>query len=105
MKTELEPIPLIKNEKLKRFELTFNGHLAFINYGEFEDQIALVHTEAEPELAGTGAAAALVEKTLTSIKAEGKTVLPYCPYVFAFIRKHPEWKAIVAPSFPGYKKL
>jgi hypothetical protein len=53
MKPEFENIPLVKNETKKRFEIEVNGHFAFINYGEREHQIALVHTEAEPELAGT----------------------------------------------------
>ncbi|MBN9337465.1 MAG: N-acetyltransferase [Chryseobacterium sp.] len=105
MKPEFENIPLVKNETKKRFEIEVNGHFAFINYGEREHQIALVHTEAEPELAGTGAAAAVVEKTLQLIKDSGKKLLPFCPYVFAFIKKHPEWKAIVDEKFGGYDQL
>ncbi len=53
MKPEFENIPLVKAEK--RFEIEFNGHYAFIDYRETTHQIALVHTEADPELAGTGA--------------------------------------------------
>jgi hypothetical protein len=105
MKTEFENIALVKNETKKRFEIEVNGHFAFINYGEREHQIALVHTEAEPELAGTGAAAAVVEKTLEFIKSSGKKLLPFCPYVFAFIKKHPEWKTIVDEKFGGYNQL
>lgn len=105
MKTEFEVIPLVKNESRKRFEIEIDGHFAFINYGETDDQIALVHTEAEPELAGTRAAAAVVEKTLQFIKESGKKLLPFCPYVFAFIKKHPEWKTIVDEKFGSYNKL
>jgi len=105
MKTEFQSIPLLKNETKKRFEIEINGHFAFINYGERENQIALVHTETEPELAGTGAAAAVVEKTLQFIKNSGKKLLPFCPYVFAFIKKHQEWKAIVDEKFSGYNQL
>jgi hypothetical protein len=46
-----------------------------------------------------------VEKTLEFIKNLGKMLLPYCPYVFAFIKKHPEWKNIVNPNFPKYNEL
>jgi predicted GNAT family acetyltransferase len=60
MKPEFENIPLVKTDK--RFEIEVNGHYAFIDYRETTHQIALIHTEAEPELAGTGAAAAVVEK-------------------------------------------
>ncbi|MBQ0151995.1 MAG: N-acetyltransferase [Chryseobacterium sp.] len=105
MKTEFENIPLVKNEDPKRFELSYNGHLAFIDYKESNTHISLIHTEAAAELAGTGAAAAVVEKTLMYIEESGKSLLPYCPYVFAFIKKHPEWKRLVDPKFNGYEKL
>ncbi|MVZ67160.1 N-acetyltransferase [Sphingobacterium sp. DK4209] len=105
MKEQFEPIPVVKNEEQGRFELNVDGHIAFIDYKETNSNVALVHTEAPSELAGTGAAAALVEKTLVYIEEAGKKVLPYCPYVYAFIKKHPEWKRLVAPHFPGYDQL
>ncbi len=105
MKTEFENIELIKNETDNRFELNYQGHVAFIDYKETANQIALVHTEAPEALAGTGAAAALVEKSLIYIEASGKKLLPFCPYVFAFIKRHPEWKRIVDTSFQAYDKL
>lgn len=105
MKEQFIDIPLVKNETKKRFEIEVDGHFAFINYGETGKQIALVHTEAEPELAGTGAAAAVVEKTLEWIETNGYSLLPFCPYVFSFIKRHPEWKRIVDPSFMAYNEL
>ena len=103
MKAEFENIPLNKTDK--RFEINVNGHFAFIDYREVGDKIALIHTEAEPELAGTGAAAAVVEKTLHYIVDNGKKLLPYCPYVFAYIKKNPEWKRIVDEKFEKYDSL
>ncbi|NGX84727.1 GNAT family N-acetyltransferase [Aequorivita sp. KMM 9714] len=105
MKTEYIDIPLVKNEEKKRFEIEIDNHFAFINYGEFGNQIALVHTETDPELAGKGAASAVVEKTLQYLDENDILLLPFCPYVFAYIKKHPEWKRIVSPKFNGYDKL
>ncbi|MFK8300855.1 GNAT family N-acetyltransferase [Capnocytophaga canimorsus] len=105
MKPELEHLPLVKNDEKNRFELENNGRLAFIEFEERDHFIALTHTEAAAELAGTGTAVALVEKTLHYIEESGKQLMPYCPYVFAFIKKHPEWKRIVSPKFPAYDKL
>ncbi|MFK8265135.1 GNAT family N-acetyltransferase [Capnocytophaga cynodegmi] len=105
MKPELEHLPLVKDDEKNRFELENNGHLAFIDFEERDSFIALTHTEAAAELAGTGTAAALVEKTLHYIEESGKQLMSYCPYVFAFIQKHPEWKRIVSPKFPAYDKL
>ena len=105
MKEQFIDIPLVKNDSKKRFEIEVDGHYAFINFGEMADQIALVHTEAEPELAGTGAASAVVEKTLNWIEENNKTLLPFCPYVFAYIKRHPEWKRVVDKRFKAYDKL
>lgn len=106
MKPEFENVPLIKNEDKKRFEIDINGHPAFINYEEDGDGIiSLVHTEAAPELAGTGAAAALVEKTFIYLEKENILIQPFCPYIFAYIKKHPEWKRIVYKGFEGYSRL
>lgn len=98
-------IPLVKNEEAKRFEIEIDGHYAFIDYKMYGDQVALVHTEAEPELAGKGAAAAVVEKTLHYLDEHDLVLLPYCPYVFGYIKRHPEWKRLVSPKFKGYDKL
>ncbi|ASK32053.1 GNAT family N-acetyltransferase [Chryseobacterium sp. T16E-39] len=105
MKPEFENIPVVKNESKNRFEIEVNGHFAFIDYRETENQIILVHTETEPELAGTGAAVAVVEKTLSYIEDSTKKLLPFCPYVFAYIKKHPEWKRIVDKEFERYDQL
>ena len=106
MKPEFENIPLVQNEDKSRFEILVDGLYAYIEYEVDEDGlVALVHTEADPGLAGKGAAAAVVEKTLLQLEKEGKQILPYCPYVFAYIKKHPEWKRMVHPSFPAYHQL
>lgn len=105
MKEKFLEIPLNKNEQNTRFELHVDGYMAFIDYREFSTKIALIHTHADPELAGSGAAAALVEKTLVWVKQSGLKLLPYCPYVFAYLRKHPEWIDIVDKKFEKYAEL
>ncbi|MDR7127971.1 putative GNAT family acetyltransferase [Algoriphagus sp. 4150] len=105
MKSIFVEIPLIKNESKRRFEIEIDGKYAFTNYGEFGSQIALVHTETEPELEGTGAASALVEKTLHYLENHNLKLLPFCPFVFAYIKRFPEWKRIVSKKFKGYDKL
>ncbi len=98
-------IPLIKNEDDHRFEIFVDQYKAFIDYKETSSQIWLIHTEADPALSGKGAAKAVVEKTLEYIKDSGKKLLPFCPYVFAYIKKHPEWKIILDEKFKGYNEL
>ncbi|MGS2762991.1 GNAT family N-acetyltransferase [Sinomicrobium sp. M5D2P9] len=105
MKPEYKNIALFKNEERRRFEIEIGGRYAFTNYGEFGNQIALVHTETDPELSGQGAASALIEKTLRYLEDKQLQLLPFCPFVFAYIQRHPEWKRIVSKKFKGYDKL
>jgi len=53
--------------------------------------ISADHTIAPDSLKGTGAALALVEHFVADARARSFKVLPYCPYVRAQYRKHPEW--------------
>lgn len=103
MKPEFENIPLIDTGT--RFEIKFNGSSAFIDYRQMGSQIALNHTESDLLIAGTGAAAAVVEKTLHYIENHQKKALPFCPYVLEFIKKNPEWKRVVDERFHGYNEL
>lgn len=104
MKPEFENIPLIKNEEAHRFEITIEAHKAFIDYKERPEKITLIHTEVEPELEGKGAATAVIEKTLAYIEENGFKLVPLCPLVFAYIKRHPEWKRIVDENFKGFEE-
>ena len=104
MKPEFENIPLHKNEEIHRFEITFENHKAFIDYKERPGKITLIHTEVEPELEGKGAATAVIEKTLAYIEDNKYKLVPLCPLVFAYIKRHPEWKRIVDENFKGFEE-
>ena len=58
--------------------------------------VALVHTEVEPSYEGTGAAGRLVEEALRDLRERGLGVIPVCPYVRAWLRRHPEYAELVA---------
>src|SRR6218665_2785026 len=103
MKPEFENIPLVKNEKEHQFEITVEGHKALIAYKEKEQVITLIHTGVEPELEGKGAATAVIEKTLYYIEQNSYSLIPLCPLVFAYLKRHPEWKRIVDESFKGFE--
>lgn len=97
MKPEFEQLQLVKSAE--RFELTVDGYSAFIDYTASENIIKLIHTESPDELAGRGVATALIEKTLQYLKENNIELLPLCPLVFAYIKKHKEWIEIVVPTY------
>lgn len=99
MKEEFLNLPLTKNEKAKRFELIVDGHIAFIDYEEEGKIIKLIHTESPEALAGRGAATALIEKTLNYLEENAYALVPLCPLVFAYVKRHPEWKKLVPSKY------
>lgn len=48
-----------------------------------------VHTEVDEAYGGRGLAGALVELALDDTRAAGRRIVPHCPYVAGWIRKHP----------------
>lgn len=102
MNPEYEIITLNRNEEKKRFEINIDGYFAFIDYTQMGNAILLNHTEVDAELAGKGAATAVVEKTLHYLEGNNYELMPFCPLVFAYIKRHPEWKRIVSAKFKGF---
>ncbi|RLZ11426.1 GNAT family N-acetyltransferase [Faecalibacter macacae] len=105
MNEELKNLEVVKNDATNRFELNVDGFIAFIDFKQVDQLIKLIHTEVPEELGGRGVAAALVEKTLVYLETNNFTLYPYCPYVYAYIKKHPEWKRVVDSTFPKYDEL
>lgn len=79
------------NAERHRFEVTVDGHLARADYVIDSDVITFTHTIVPPALEGRGIASRLIRHALTEARARGLRVVPQCPFVAAYIRKHPEW--------------
>ncbi len=87
----------VRNAKGRhRFELEAGGHVAFSTYERSGDTITILHTEVPKELGGRGIGTALAHGMLELIRAEGLKVKPLCPFVKAYIGKHPEYADLVA---------
>jgi len=72
-----------------RYEITVDGKVAgFIDYHDRGARRALNHTEIDPAYEGQGLASTIARAALDDIRAHGKVVLPYCPFVRGFIERH-----------------
>ena len=86
---------LIDNEKSQQFEFRIGERVAKIDYIIAKERIYLTHTEVPRELEGRGIASQLVLKTLREIESRNLTLVPMCPFVATYIKRHPEWKSLV----------
>ena len=83
------------NRALHRYEHTVDGHLAATYYGIADGVITFEHTEVPPELAGKGVGSKLVKGALDQVRTEGLKVIAQCPFVKAWIDKHPEYASLL----------
>jgi hypothetical protein len=86
-----------------RYELLLDGRLVGeTRYRTEPGLIVLVHTEIDPSVEGRGLGALLVRGELDDIRARGLGVVPHCPFVAAYIRRHPEYSDLVVddPATP-----
>jgi predicted GNAT family acetyltransferase len=84
------------NAAQHRFELEVDGHTACLYYRLEPGVITLVHTEVPPALGGRGLGSTLVRGALDAIRAQGLKVIAKCPFVAAYMGKHPEFNDLVA---------
>jgi predicted GNAT family acetyltransferase len=84
------------NRALSRYEMVVDGITAFVEYWREGDMIALTHTEVPQALSGRGIGTALARGTLDLIRAAGLTMRPLCPFIAAFIERHPDYADLVA---------
>ncbi len=86
---------LIKNEVENQYEFHIEKFIAKIEYIRKGNRIYLTHTEVPAELEGQGIASDLVKKVLTDIQQKELKVVPLCPFVDKYIKRHPEWEFLI----------
>jgi len=94
------PAPaVVDNPGKSRYEIYVGDELAgFVTYELDGDVISFLHTQVEPEFEGSGFASQLVRATLDDARNRKLSVLPFCPYVSAWIKRHPDYADLVPAS-------
>ena len=82
---------LIDNIARSRFELGADGSMGFIDYRRSGQTLYLNHAEVPAALSGRGLGTRLVREALDLIRVRGERIVPVCPFIKAFIRRHPSY--------------
>lgn len=69
------------------------AEMTFTRIGE--SQIIIDHTEVPDAFRGQGAGLRLVTRAVEDARAQGKTIIPLCPFAAAQFRRHPEWADVL----------
>jgi uncharacterized protein len=87
------------NPAASRYELQVAGQLAGrIDYRLGDGTISMNHAEVEPALRGQGLGQALAAGALADVEKRGLKVIPRCPFVVAYLKRHPELQHLVLTS-------
>lgn len=79
-----------------RYEARSEGQLAgFVEYRVVGGRRVLIHTEVVPEYAGRGLGSTLARHILDDALRSGTRVTVKCPFIRAFLDRHPEYSGIV----------
>ena len=87
------------NPPQERYEATVDGTPAgFAEYRQKPGLIAFIHTEVDQAFEGHGVASTLIQDALEDARRRGLAVLPFCPFVNAYIQEHREYVELVPES-------
>jgi predicted GNAT family acetyltransferase len=61
-----------------------------------DTRVIIDHTEVSDELRGTGSGARLLDAAVTWARAEGKKIIPLCPFAKSVFDKTPGYRDVLA---------
>ena len=98
-----DDVVVTRNVDERRWEARIGGVLAgFAAYRLAEGRIVFTHTEVDPAFEGKGIGGALARHALDEVEAEGtRTVVPLCPFIRSWIRRHPDYLPLVQGASAG----
>ena len=79
-----------------RFSIAVDGQTAgFTEIDDRDGRRIFPHTEVDDAFQGRGLATILIGEALQQTRAAGLRIVPVCPMVVAYVKKHPEFDDVV----------
>ncbi len=79
-----------------RYAAVVDGHEAEMTYSRAgKTTIIIDHTGVPDALRGRGVGQALVRRGVEDARAEGRKIVPLCPFAKAQIARHPDWQDVL----------
>lgn len=87
----------------ERYEARDGEQVAgFLEYLETTGAVTvLTHTEVDPSYEGKGVGSTLARAVLDDARARDRRVLPLCPFVAGWLRRHPDYADVVYEAAPS----
>jgi uncharacterized protein len=91
--------PVRNNEAESQFQWTADGETAVLTYQLKPGSIVFVHTGVPEKLRGQHIAGNLAAAGLEFARQNGLTVIPLCPFVAGYLKKHQEYLDLVEKEY------
>ena len=90
-----ESLKIIHNPDLNRFEASLPEGTAELVYMKVGDTLIFHHTEVPEALEGRGIASTLAKTGLEYVKENNISAAALCPFVKAYVQRHPEYQSLL----------
>jgi len=101
-----DEVTVADNPEAERYEARVDGEVAgFLRYGARPGLLALVHTEVDERMEGQGVGSKVVRFALDDARSRGVAVLPFCPFVNGWLKRHPEEVELVPEAYRAHFDL
>ena len=91
--------PVRNNEAESQFQWTADGEIAVLTYQLKPGSIVFVHTGVPEKLQGQHIAGKLAASGLEFARQKGLTVIPLCPFVVGYLKKHQQYLDLVQKEY------
>jgi predicted GNAT family acetyltransferase len=89
-------LEIANDDAAKRWEARIDGELAgYAEYRASAGRVVFTHTVVDPRFEGRGIGSALARTALDAAIAAGQRIVPYCPFISAYLRRHHQYDASV----------
>jgi predicted GNAT family acetyltransferase len=90
-------VRVVDNPAERRYEAQLDGRVVgFSEYNLAGDRIVFLHTEVDPSVKGLGIGSRLAAGELDDVRARGLKVVAKCPFIAAWLRRHPDYQDLLA---------
>lgn len=92
-----EAMAAVRDEQDRdRYELDTPSGPAIAAYQREGDRLVITHTAVPSAEEGHGVASRLIAGVFADVRARGLRVVPVCPFVSAYLQRHPDERDLVA---------
>ena len=91
-----DAVVIERHDERLRYDMTVEGQRAAVSQFRLEPgAIVFTHTIVRPEFEGRGLGSRLAKFVLDDAVARGERIVPECPFIAAYLRRHPGYEASV----------